>query len=204
MLKAVKDILVRIWDIEEMKIKKNGLVNTAIGYILLISYFYYAPIFAKSIWPENIEDKLTFQLSALTITLNASVLVFSLIYLPGYLGIKAYKKYEIEPNLKKPWEKDNWDYMKWRTLKYVLINHLIVFPLYVYIGLITVGVGFTFDNFPTHWELIKSIALVMMADDFLYMWIHRLLHHPKLYRFHKMHHEYDSVFSYITQFAHPV
>lgn len=65
----------------------------AIGYILLISYFYYVPNFAKSIWPEHIEDKATFQLLATTITLNASVLVFSLIFLPGYLGFKAYKKY---------------------------------------------------------------------------------------------------------------
>ena len=65
----------------------------AIGYILLVCYFYYVPNFAKSIWPEHIEDKAAFQLIAISITLTASMLVFSLIYLPGYLGAEAYKKY---------------------------------------------------------------------------------------------------------------
>jgi hypothetical protein len=35
-------------------------------------------------------------------------IVSPLLYLPGYLGVEAYKKYEIEPTLKKPWEKENW------------------------------------------------------------------------------------------------
>lgn len=94
--------------------------------------------------------------------------------------------------------------MKWRTLKYVIINQLIIFPLYIYTGIVTVGVSFTFGEFPTHWQLVKAIALAMVADDFLYMWIHRVMHHPSLYRFHKMHHEYDSVMSYMAQYCHPV
>ena len=94
--------------------------------------------------------------------------------------------------------------MKWRTLKYVIINQLIIFPLYIYTGIVTVGVSFTFGEFPTHWQLVKAIALAMVADDFLYMWIHRAMHYPSLYRFHKMHHEYDSVMSYMAQYCHPV
>lgn len=66
----------------------------AIGYILLVSYFYYALNFAKSVWPEHIEDKATFQLLSTSITVTATVLISNLIFLPGYLGLKAYKKYE--------------------------------------------------------------------------------------------------------------
>lgn len=115
-----------------------------IAYYLLFCYFYYVPIFAKSIWPERIENKVFFQLTATTVNLLASTLIFSLLYIPGYLGVKAYKKYEIEPNLKKPWERDNWDYMKWRTLKISLFNQAVIFPLYVYVGLSLAGAGLQF------------------------------------------------------------
>lgn len=67
----------------------------AIGYILLFCYFYFGLIFGKSIWPQHIEDKANFQLVATSVTVTATVLLSSLIYLPGYLGVKAYKKYEI-------------------------------------------------------------------------------------------------------------
>lgn len=45
----------------------------------------------------------------------------------------------------------------------------------------------------------------MVADDLLYMLVHQLFHEiPALYRYHKIHHEYESVFCLIGQYCHPI
>lgn len=49
------------------------------------------------------------------------------------------------------------------------------------------------------------MIILLLANDFIYMCIHRILHQvPFLYKFHKVHHEYDTVFSALGQYAHPV
>lgn len=92
-----------------------------------------------------------FQLIAITIVFSAALFIYTLIYLPGYLGVEAYKKYEIEPLQKKPWEKDDWKSLRTRTIKTLLLNYCVVIPFYVGTGLILTGVRMRFDGFPTHW-----------------------------------------------------
>jgi sterol desaturase/sphingolipid hydroxylase (fatty acid hydroxylase superfamily) len=95
--------------------------------------------------------------------------------------------------------------MKRKTIKYVLINHLIVNPLYMSFIFLIAGSRSSYEGFPTHWEIIKFFAIAIVIDDFLYMLIHRLFHEvPSLYRYHKVHHEYESVFAYMNLYAHPV
>jgi sterol desaturase/sphingolipid hydroxylase (fatty acid hydroxylase superfamily) len=140
--------------------------------------------------------------TALNILCNVS---FSLLYLPGYLGVKAYKEYEIEPNLKKPWEREGWPAQKKRTIWNLLLNFGVIAPLYVAFGLFLADVDMKFEGFPSHAEIVKQTAIILVVDDFLYMCLHRIFHEvPFLYRYHKVHHEYDSVFSMLGQYAHPV
>jgi sterol desaturase/sphingolipid hydroxylase (fatty acid hydroxylase superfamily) len=95
--------------------------------------------------------------------------------------------------------------MKKRTIKFVLINQLIVNPLYMGIGFYMTGTRMKFEGFPTHMEIFKFFAFALVVDDFIFMIFHRLFHEvPLLYRLHKVHHEYESVFSPMGTYAHPV
>jgi sterol desaturase/sphingolipid hydroxylase (fatty acid hydroxylase superfamily) len=128
-----------------------------------------------------------------------------LIYAPGYFGAKIYDKYQIEPSRKWPWKLPNWDYMKKRTFWNLILNNFVVFPLYIYLGLSLFGSKLIYEGFPTTYELIKSFFIIMVLDDTIFMIAHGLFHKiPFLYRFHKVHHEYVSVFSGIGQYAHPL
>lgn len=55
------------------------------------------------------------------------------IYLPGYLGMKWYKKYEITPLLKKPWNKSDWNKKLVNTIFYYLFNKAFINPISIYI-----------------------------------------------------------------------
>lgn len=205
MLEGVSETLTRIWQIECYKYKQKGLKNIVLGYFLLYLYFWHVPTFVQSFWPKNIENKMSFQLMTTSFISISTIFIYSLIYIPGYLGVKAYKKYEIEPNLKKPWERDNWDYMKKRTAWNLFVN-LCINPFYLWLGMYFFGAKrIRYEGFPTQTEVIKSFIVIFMADDFVYMWLHRIFHEiPALYRYHKVHHEYEAVFCSIGQYAHPV
>jgi sterol desaturase/sphingolipid hydroxylase (fatty acid hydroxylase superfamily) len=95
--------------------------------------------------------------------------------------------------------------MKKRTIKYVLINHLLVNPGYMCLGFYLAGPRMRFEGFPTHGEIIKFFIVALVADDFIFMILHRIFHEvPFLYKFHKVHHEYESVISPMALYAHPV
>ena len=44
----------------------------------------------------------------------------------------------------------------------------------------------------------------MLIEDFTFYWGHRILHLPKLYRFHKIHHEFTNTTSIAVLYCHPV
>ena len=119
----------------------------------------------------------------------------------AYLGwTSAYEKYRITPTLLHPWEKPDWADVRARWIKTYLFNKLIVNPLYliVMISLFGFKIRCDYESFPSTMELVKQIGVAMLVDDILYMLIHRLFHEiPTLYRFHKIHHEYESTFSMV-------
>jgi sterol desaturase/sphingolipid hydroxylase (fatty acid hydroxylase superfamily) len=70
-------------------------------------------------------------------------------------------------------------------------NQLIIFPCLAYFN----KPSYKFEGFPTMTEVIPQFVLIYFVEDFFTYWSHRTLHHPKLYKFHKLHHEYDKVYS---------
>ena len=97
--------------------------------------------------------------------------------------------------------------MKKKWAKVYFFNKLVVNPviLALFGNLGEFKYSYDIESFPGTLQLIRTIILVMFIDDFLYMIIHRLFHDVKfLYKFHKVHHEYDSPFSMIGEYAHPV
>jgi hypothetical protein len=105
----------------------------------------------KSIWPEHVEDPLWFQLSIMLPIFPLSLLIGTLMYLPGYLGVKWFKQYEVNPAAKKEWEKEDWPTQKNRTLKYLFIDYALVIPGYICAGLFISGPKMRLEGFPSHY-----------------------------------------------------
>jgi sterol desaturase/sphingolipid hydroxylase (fatty acid hydroxylase superfamily) len=134
-----------------------------------------------------------------------TLLIGTLIYLPGYLGAKWYKQYEWKPEAKKEWEKEDWPAMKKRTLYYMFLDYFVVIPLYICGGMLISGPKMRMEGFPSHYEIISTFFFLLVIDDFLFMWVHRLMHEvPSIYKYHKLHHEYKTVASYTALYFHPV
>jgi sterol desaturase/sphingolipid hydroxylase (fatty acid hydroxylase superfamily) len=62
-----------------------------------------------------------------------------------------------------------------------------------------------FDEFPDYNELVLQVAFAFALDDFFSFWGHRMSHSsPEWYKIHKVHHEYDSLFTFATEYSHPL
>ena len=49
-----------------------------------------------------------------------------------------------------------------------------------------------------------NLIITYLIADFMTYWFHRLIHHPKLYFLHKMHHEYTYPIAMEALYGHPV
>ena len=87
----------------------------------------------------------------------------------------------------------------------LIINKVIIVPSYYVFTTKVFGVSAHFNEFPTPWELFKTIMLIMVLDDFIYMCLHRMCHEvPAFYEYHKIHHSYNDCASFIGEYCHPM
>lgn len=132
-------------------------------------------------------------------------IVSFLIYLPGYMGWSSYyAKHLINKKSSRPWDRKNWPEVFSKTIKNLLLNQIIVYPLMVYFSNLR-GIRVRFDNFPGFLEFASQIFIVYFIEDFFFYWGHRFFHsHPFLYKMHKIHHEFDTLFTWVTEYFHPL
>ena len=90
----------------------------------------------------------------------------------------------------------------------LLFNQFVLFPLATALNFeVFVFRGMKFDpqSIPPWYISTYQLVLFMILEDFAFYWLHRLLHHPKLYgRIHKLHHKYYAPIGLSSEFAHPV
>ncbi|KAL3436136.1 hypothetical protein BDV09DRAFT_184516 [Aspergillus tetrazonus] len=54
-------------------------------------------------------------------------------------------------------------------------------------------------------EFIVDFIFALLAREILFYYIHRTLHHPRIYAYiHKMHHKYTTPVAFAAEYAHPV
>lgn len=134
---GVISIFKRLWLIEKYKYGKKGLKNIVIGYFILYLFFFHFSTFLRSIWPEKVENPKLLQAFLSPVLIFVMSVSYSLLYLPGYLGVSFYKKYQIESNNKWPWERENWAEMKKKTIINYVIIYFVMNPIfYIFLALI--------------------------------------------------------------------
>jgi hypothetical protein len=72
-----------------------------------------------------------------------------LMFLPGYLGLKAYEPYEINKLSVKPWDRKNWNSQLLKTIGTVLFNKGIIYPITLYISVLIGGPKGRLTDFPS-------------------------------------------------------
>eukprot|EP01006_Ploeotia_vitrea_P063124 TRINITY_DN84984_c0_g1_i1.p1 TRINITY_DN84984_c0_g1~~TRINITY_DN84984_c0_g1_i1.p1 ORF type:complete len:253 (-),score=21.30 TRINITY_DN84984_c0_g1_i1:112-870(-) len=61
------------------------------------------------------------------------------------------------------------------------------------------------QQLPTIWQFLQGFALCYICDETIFYWVHRVLHHPKLYKhMHKKHHEFVATMAMSSMYAHPI
>lgn len=87
------------------------------------------------------------------------------------------------------------------------ISHFIVTPIMLY---------FSYDMFvyfgmkvnapiPSIWIFLRDFFVCIWANDTLFYWIHRGLHHGSIYKhIHKKHHDFKTSIGIAAEYAHPI
>ena len=191
--------------VEKRKMEKKGLISNIVGYLLLFTMIYVSREVGVRVWPEYVEDKaLFFFVGALALHFMAETWTF-LLMLPGYLNwFSYYEKYKINKTSTWPWERPDWKIMKRKMIYNLLINQMLIFPFFIGMSGV-IGVKQRFDDFPSFWEILGQLWIIYLLDDLFFYWGHRTFHSFKaLYKMHKIHHEYDKVFTFTTEYFHPL
>lgn len=69
----------------------------------------------------------------------------------------------------------------------------------------TLSTKVRFDNFPSLREYFLTVMFLLYMEDIFFFLTHRLFHLPFFYKhIHKQHHEYDTTFSFVSEYANPV
>jgi len=115
---------------------------------------------------------------------------------------KMFMKYKIQDDkrLKMP--------QLYKAIRVCLFNQLVVgttFGLFWYHVTEWRGVGYTPEELPTfQWVLLEGVVFTLV-EEFAFYYTHRLLHHPRIYKYiHKKHHEWTASISIVGIYAHPV
>ena len=138
-----------------------------------------------------------------------------MLYVPGYSNLsKFYEKYRINKGVIRPWEvkDDSWPAKKYKLFTYLGINYCLVYPLLIIVSTKISGIKVRFEDFPTvylfhyaRFEVVWQLIFVAFVEDAFFYWAHRFAHESKfMYKYHKIHHEFNEVFSLATEYFHPL
>ena len=133
----------------------------------------------------------------------AQILIF-LLHLPGYLNISTfYERHKINKRSVWPWKRENWNSMKLKTIYNIVVNQFLIYPVITFGGTL-MGINLGFGEFPTLWELFWQFFFVFLIEDLIFFLVHWYSHVNKsLYKMHKVHHEYDTLYTPVTEYFHP-
>ncbi|GAA6023656.1 hypothetical protein JCM10207_005100, partial [Rhodosporidiobolus poonsookiae] len=116
--------------------------------------------------------------------------------------IPYFQRWKIQPD-KVPTAKEQWEC----TLAVLKVHFTVELPqIYLFFPM-AASVGMKTWHVPfSDWQTMAwQIALFFFLEDTWHYWVHRLAHHPLLYKHvHKVHHKYAAPFGLAAEYAHPL
>lgn len=139
-------------------------------------------------------------------------LACGLIMLPIYRGnYPFFEQYKISS---KPWawrspkaeERDAFWVLSKRSVKLFALNFGLLVPVLTAGKFFLLGDNMSFStaDWPSYEVLLRDNLALTLVHEFGFYWCHRLAHHPRLYKFHKVHHEYHQNTILAAQHEHPI
>lgn len=113
----------------------------------------------------------------------------------------AFDKYRIRPKVELSPKLRNAAIVNIATSHLLAIPYLAVlaYPFFRWRGIDLYG---PLPSLPT---AVLQILVCMVVEDTLFYWIHRTLHHPRLYKhLHKQHHQFINTVSYAAEYSSPI
>ena len=81
----------------------------------------------------------------------------------------------------------------------------LAFALHAILKRYDLTLPYQYESMPAWYELAARAVAALWLEDTWHYWLHRLLHHPRLYgRIHKVHHQFSSPFALTSEYAHPI
>jgi len=105
-----------------------------------------------------------------------------------------------------PWECDpEWNSKMIRMIKQSVLNIVLTYPFIYASFVLTEPLLYEVDELPSLGLYLFQMLWMMVMEDFMFYFGHKLLHHPKLYpHIHKVHHESKSTIALSAIATHPL
>lgn len=157
---------------------------------------------------ESSWNYMTDNYSKFTIATVFSIFLHEVVYFglcfPGFLAqfLPFMKKFKIQKD--KP-ETFNG---QWKCLKLIVFSHYCIqLPLIcgAYYYTILFNIPYEYHLMPRWYILLAQLFGCLVLEDTWHYFLHRLLHHKILYKHvHKIHHNFQSPFGMVAEYAHPI
>eukprot|EP01135_Chromosphaera_perkinsii_P000788 Nk52_evm76s151 gene=Nk52_evmTU76s151 len=137
-----------------------------------------------------------------------SLIIHEVIYfaacLPAFLCqfMSFFQRYKIQK------DKPETFALQWKCFRVLMFNHFCIqLPLIMgtYTYTKVMGIPYNYEAIPSWRRMLVGVIGCAMIEDTWHYFIHRLMHHPKLYKYvHKVHHHFAAPFGMVAEYAHPV
>ncbi|KAI9105851.1 hypothetical protein DFS34DRAFT_589130 [Phlyctochytrium arcticum] len=164
----------------------------------------YTPTWAERHWLSLFEDAEYPALKLALVLFAWHEIVFFGRFLPYYImdHIPFFQKYKIQA------DKPNTSEDYWKCISYVIKGQLFVqMPMMLLFHPTATWLGMRFLEvpFPSWTTIALSVFFCLVCEDCYHYFTHRLMHHPRLYKYvHKLHHEFSAPFGLTAEYAHPI
>lgn len=126
------------------------------------------------------------------------------ICLPGFLCqfLPFMQRFKIQRDKPETAEK------QWKCFKQLLFSHFCIqLPmmtgLYPYMKMF--NMPYLWEDMPRWYDIAIKVFFCLVIEDTWHYWVHRLLHHKRLYKHvHKIHHNFQAPFGMTAEYAHPI
>ncbi len=182
-----------------------------VGVLTAITFFVSIQKILYAIWPLMLErfSPLWLKMFFFTVIPTLVSLIFYAVMEVVYRAkLPAFERYRMEPEKQWLWESspEQWKVIFKKTALSLARKELIFVPVLTYItSTENPRHKLSLEEFPHVFEICFQLCIFLVISDSIFYFMHRILHHPKLYRhFHKVHHGYRSTVAIGSTYLHPV